>query len=144
MNGLTKKTVAALRVLLGFVFLYAGLSKIFTAGWSAAGFLNSAKTFHGFYAWLATPGMLPLVNFLNEWGLILLGVSLMAGIFVRWSSIAGIILMVLYYFAANPFPTVASGFLVDEHVIYAADLLLLYALNAGRIWGIDGLLFTSK
>ncbi len=137
MSILQKKAFLILRILLGWVFLYAGLSKIFTADWSAAGFLHSAKTFLAFYSWLTTPGILPIVNFLNEWGLTLLGISLILGIFVRWSSIAGIILMILYYFAVNQFPSVASGFLVDEHVIYAAGLLLTYAWNAGRIWGLD-------
>ncbi len=140
MNILQKKVFFILRVLLGWVFLYAGLAKLLMPGWSAAGLLNAAKTFPGLYAWFATPGILPIVNFLNAWGLTLLGVSLILGLFVRWSAIPGMLLMLLYYFADNAFPSVPSGFLVDEHIIYIAALLLLFAFNAGRIWGVDGIL----
>ena len=140
MNILQKKAFFILRVLLGWVFLYAGLAKLLTPGWSAAGLLSVAKTFSGFYAWFATPGILPIVNFLNAWGLTLLGVSLIGGLFVRWSAIPGMVLMLLYYFADNAFPSVPSGFLVDEHVIYIAALFLLFAFNAGKVWGLDGIL----
>ena len=140
MNTLQKKAFFILRVLLGWVFLYAGLAKLFTPNWSAIGLLNAAKTFPGFYAWLGAPGLLPIVNFLNAWGLTLLGVSLILGLFVRWSTIPGVVLMFLYYFADNAFPSVPNGFIVDEHVIYIAALLLLFAFNAGRVWGLDGVL----
>ena len=140
MNTLQKKAFFILRVLLGWVFLYAGLAKIFTPGWSAAGLLHAAKTFPALYAWFSTPGILPVVNFLNAWGLTLLGVSLILGLFVRWSTIPGMVLMLLYYFADNAFPSFPSGFIVDEHVIYIAALVLLFAFNAGKIWGIDGIL----
>jgi len=62
----------AARVVLGWLMFYAGLTKVLAPGWNAAGFLNGAKTFSGFYAWLATPGLLGIVNFLNAWGLTLL------------------------------------------------------------------------
>ena len=127
-----------LRVSLGWLFLYAGLSKLATPGWSAAGFLQGAKTFIGFYAWFLQPSVLPAINFINEWGLTLLGVSLILGIFVRLSSALGIILMLLYYFprlqGVHPDP---NSFIVDQHIVFIFVLLVLMAWRAGRVWGLD-------
>ena len=141
MGNLTKTqgtAAAVLRFLLGWVFFYAGVTKILDASWSATGFLESAKTFGGFYSFLAHPLLIGLVNVANEWGLTLLGLSLIFGFWVRLSSLLGAILMILYYFAANNLPLVPNGFLIDEHIIYAAALLLLRYLNAGLYLGLDG------
>ncbi len=106
--------------------------------WSAAGYLRGAKTFTDFYQWLATPGVLPFVNFVNEWGLTLLGVSLIAGVFVRLSSFLAALLMLLYYLPMLNFPYPNSySFIVDEHIIYISALLLLASFRAGRVWGLE-------
>src|SRR3989344_4883089 len=113
-------SIFLLRVSLGWLFLYAGLSKVFDPSWSAAPYLLNAKTFPEFFAFFARPDILPFTNFLNEWGLTLIGISLLLGIFVRLGSVAGLVLMGLYYFPAlnGAFPNPHS-FVVDEHVIYA-------------------------
>ena len=106
--------------------------------WSAAGFLSGAKTFIGFYQWLATPAVLPITNLMNEWGLTLLGLALMLGVFVRLGAILGSVLMFLYYLPILQFPYPnAHAFIVDEHIIYIAALLLLASLRAGRVWGLE-------
>lgn len=125
------------RISLGWLFFYSGITKILTPGWSAEGYLTHAKTFAGFFAWLASPGLLPIVNFLNEWGQLLLGISLILGIGVRLSSVLGAVMMLLYYFPASKFPFVEHGFIVDEHIIYGFILLLFAALRAGRVWGLE-------
>lgn len=127
-----------LRTSLGILFFYAGVSKIINPHWSAAGYLNSAQTFSVFYHWLAQASLLPIVNFINEWGLLLLGVSLLLGIFVKYSSYAGIVLMILYTLPITDFPYIGDhSFLIDEHLIYIFSLYLLITFNAGTIWGLD-------
>ena len=138
LNKNTKIWLAVGRIALGWIFFYAGLVKILDASWSAAGFLANAKTFSGLYAWFAGPSVIGVVNFINEWALLLLGISLILGLFVRWSAIPGALLMVLYYFAGNAFPVVANGFIVDDHVIYAALLILFFVMDAGNYFGLDG------
>ena len=130
--------ITVLRVLLGWLFFYAGVTKILDASWTATGFLESAKTFSGFYSFLAHPLLIGLVNVANEWGLTLIGLALIFGFWVRIASLLGIIMMILYYFAANNLPLVANGFLVDQHIIYAAALLVLRYLDAGLYLGLDG------
>jgi thiosulfate dehydrogenase [quinone] large subunit len=130
-----------LRLSLGSLFFYAGVTKLLDPSWSAAFYLRGAKTFSSFYAYLSQPDILPFINTLNEWGLALIGLSLILGIFVRVSSIAGAALMLLYYFPIldGVYPNPHS-LIVDEHVIYAAALLLLQALRAGRVFGLEKLL----
>ena len=127
-----------LRVSLGWMFFYAGITKVINPAWSAEGYLNGAKTFAGFYHWLASPGILPVTNFVNEWGLTLLGVSLVLGIFVRLSSTLGAFLMLLFYLPILQFPYPnAHSFIVDEHIIYIFALLSLGSIRAGRVLGLE-------
>jgi thiosulfate dehydrogenase [quinone] large subunit len=126
-----------LRVGVGWLMFYAGITKVLNPVWSAEGYLRSAKTFPGFYQWLAGPGILPVINFVNEWGLTMLGVSLILGIAVRLSSVLGAVLMILYWFPVLQFPYVEHGFLVDDHVVYALVLLYFAAVRAGRVWGLE-------
>jgi thiosulfate dehydrogenase [quinone] large subunit len=133
-----KKIIFALRVCLGWLFLYAGLSHAFTTDWSAKGYLLSAMSFHWFYTWLASPNILPFINALNIWALILLGFSLISGAFVRLSAPFGMLLMFLYYLPILSFPYVGStSFLVDEHIIFILVLVLIFEFRAGRFWGFD-------
>lgn len=133
-----KVTLFLLRLGLGWLFFYAGITKVIDGGWSAAGYLTHASTFSGFYGWLASPGILPVTNYVNEWGLTLLGVSLILGLFVRVSSILGGLMMVLYWFPILAFPKVGEhSLLVDEHIVYTLVLLYFWAVNAGRVWGLD-------
>jgi len=139
MGSYQKLTVFILRVSLGGVFFYAGITKIMNPAWSAAGYLKGAKTFTGFYEWLASPDLLPYTNFLNEWGLTLIGVALILGVSIRWASVLGAAMMLLYYFPILDFPKIGTtAYIVDEHMVYAAALLALGALNAGRHYGLGG------
>lgn len=133
-----KFSLFLLRITLGWMFFYAGITKVLNPAWSAAGYLTGAKTFVGFYQWLASPGILPITNFLNEWGLTLIGIALILGIAVRFYSFFGALLMLLYYFPILQFPYPnPHSYIVDEHIIYTAAFLALAAVRAGRVWGLE-------
>jgi thiosulfate dehydrogenase [quinone] large subunit len=132
-----KVSLLILRLSMGWLFLYAGVTKVLNPNWSAAGYIKDAKSFPEFFAFLSRPEILPLLNFVNMWGLTLLGVSLILGVGVRLSSILGAALMVLYYLPILDFPYPNEhSYIVDEHIVYAAALLVLGALGAGRAWGL--------
>ena len=132
-----KISLFLLRVSLGWLMLYSGINALTTPGWSAAGYLKGAKTFAGFYQWLLQPNILPVINFVNEWALTLLGISLILGVFIRFSAPLGTVLMLLYYFPILQFPYPNThDFIVDEHIIYALALLVLASLRAGDVWGL--------
>ena len=138
MDKFQKISLFALRFSMGWLFFYAGITKVLDPAWSAAGYLTSAKTFSVFYIWLAQPGFLQFINFINEWGLTLLGVSLILGIAVRLSSGFGVLLMLLYYFPVLDFPYPnPHSYLVDEHIVYALVLTYFATVRAGRVWGLE-------
>lgn len=138
MTKFQKISLFLLRISMGWLMFYAGITKILNPEWSAAGYLKSAKTFPGLFNWFTRPEILPTTNFINEWGLTLLGIVLILGIFVRLGSILGVILMMLYYFPVLTFPYIAQhSYIVDEHIIYALVLLLFAAIRAGRYWGLE-------
>ena len=134
-----KIAIFSLRILLGALMLYAGVTKVFDPSWSAAGYLQNAKTFHSFYEFMSSDAILPIINIVNSWGLTLLGISLLSGMFIKVASYLGAGLMFLYYFPVLEFPYIpgAHAFIVDEHIIYAACLILLGIFDAGKIWGLD-------
>ena len=134
-----KISLFLLRISLGVLFFLAGYAKLSDPAWSAAGYIVGSKTLTGFYSWLLQPNILPIINFLNEWGLTLIGLALILGIFVRLASFFGIIMMVLYYLPILP---PAHG-LVDEHIIYSAVLLVLMAFGAGKILTINNWIQTK-
>lgn len=145
------------------MFFYAGITKVLDPNWSAAGYLKGAKTFAGFYNLFLNPQVLPIINFLNEWGLTLVGVALILGVFTRLSSFFGAVLLMLYYFPIMNYLPVGAvspimsyfpfnlplyldthSFLVDSHVLEALAVLVVGAFQAGRTWGIDSLLANSS
>ena len=138
MTTFQKVSLVLLRLSMGWLMFYAGITKILDPQWSAAGYLKGAKAFPGFFQWFLDPSVLPVVNFINEWGLTLLGISLILGVFVRLSSILGVLLMMLYYFPILdwPYPNPHS-YIVDEHIIYTVVLLYFAAVGAGRVWGLE-------
>ena len=137
MSKSQKISLLILRLSTGWMFFYAGITKVVNPEWSAAGYLSGAKMFVGFYNWLLSPGILPTVNLVNEWGLTLLGISLILGIGVRLSSVLGALLMLLYYVPLGfPYPNPHS-YIVDEHIIYIAILLYFATIRAGRVWGLE-------
>lgn len=143
MNGTTldKAVLFALRVFVGWTFLYAGTWQIWE-NYSAAGFLNHVVTFHSFFSVFAAPAVLPVTDVLMKWGHLLIGLSLVSGLLVRVSGPFGVLLMVVYYFAHMEWPFIGDhlSFLVDYHLVYATVLVYLIAHNAGHVWGLDGLL----
>ena len=125
---------------MGWMFFWAGITKVLDPNWSAAGYLSGAKIFSGLFTYLASPNVLPIVNFVNEWGLTLLGVSLVLGVLVNISIPLGVLLMVLYYLPLGfPMPD-AHSYVVDEHIIYIASLVMLWVFNSGNTWGLGRLI----
>jgi len=138
MNMVAKDIVVLLRVAMGWLFFYAGITKVLDPEWSAAGYLANAKTFSDFFAYLASPANIGWVNLANEWGLTLLGISLLLGLGVRVSSMLGAALMMLYYLPLLEFPRVgAHSYIVDDHIVYALVLIFFAAVRAGRMFGLD-------
>ncbi|MGD9345501.1 MAG: DoxX family membrane protein [Candidatus Aminicenantes bacterium] len=135
-----------LRVMIGWHFLYEGLSKLIDPQWSAANFLLESKwIFAGLYkAIAANPSVLSVVDALNTWGLILIGAGLMLGCFSRIATVAGMVLILLYYFSTPPFiglyyaiPSEGNYLMVNKNLIEMTALFVLLLFPTGHIIGLD-------
>jgi uncharacterized membrane protein YphA (DoxX/SURF4 family) len=123
--------LVVLRIAIGWHFLYEGLAKLFVPDWSSYNFLlNSRWIFSGFFHWIAnTPALLKIVDFLNIWGLILIGLGLFLGMFTRVAAVAGIMLLSFYYMANPPLLGMDFGIPVEGHyLIVNKNLIELLAL----------------
>ncbi len=129
--------ITILRVAIGWHFLYEGLSKILQGNWTSSGFLlNTSGFLSGFYHALASsPAILKITDILNMYGLLFIGLALFIGIFSRFASLAGALLLTLYYFAyppfGNPLMNASEGhlFIVDKLFIEAAALVFLFVYH---------------
>jgi thiosulfate dehydrogenase [quinone] large subunit len=138
MNKITVSAVA-LRLLLGWYMFYDGIVKVINPAWSASSFLLGAKTFPAFYAWFAQPMNSWWVNPLNAWGITLIGAALILGIGIRPAAWAGAALMILYYFPHYTLPYVTDGgFIVEDHLIFAAAFILIALLPAAQRFSLAG------
>lgn len=138
MNFLKKINFFLLRVGLGWILLYAGINQVLDKKWSAKAYIAQAKTFPVFYNSLLAPSTLQIIDFLNKWGLTLIGISIILGLFVRFSAPFGAALMILYYFPILEFPNVGKNYyIVDMHIIFALVFLLFAVVDAGKYWGLD-------
>ncbi len=128
------------RLAMAWTFLYAASHQVFDPSWSVAGFLKGTKTFHDVYAPFTTERWAPVLTFLVGYGHLLIGLSLLFGLFVRVSASFGILLMLLYWTAHMSFPFIENknNFLLDFHIVYAGVLVQLIVERAGHVWGLDG------
>jgi thiosulfate dehydrogenase [quinone] large subunit len=90
---------------------------------------------------------LAVVDFLNIYGLILIGLGLILGLFTRISTIAGILLLALYYLSHPPcvgfkyaLPTEGSYLIVNKVLIEMVALAVIFVFPTGRKIGIDRLI----
>lgn len=153
MSASQSTALVTLRVLIGWHFLYEGLTKIWDPYWSSAGFLNSSEwLLSGFFQWIAaTPVLLAAADWLNQWGLLAIGFALIAGLFSRPACYAGFVLLLLYFFAhpplvglENPLPVESSYLIVNKNLIEAAALLVLALFPTSQIFGLDRLRIRNK
>lgn len=139
-----------LRILIGWHFLYEGLTKIITPGWTAKGYLrDSVGPLSNLFKGLAqSEPILKMVDFFNEWGLILIGLSLFIGLLSKAGKIFGIVLLSFYYLAYPPFASLGvnahvegSYWIVNKNLIEMAALFVLYQFPSSHITGIDKFVF---
>jgi len=138
--------ITLLRVLVGWHFLYEGLTKLTAPSWSSAGYLKQARgPLAEQFRWLATqPDMLANADLITMWGLTLVGLFLVLGLFTRLASLAGIVFIVMFYLATPPFvgyfyslPSEGSYLIVNKNLVEIGALAVIFATGSGRFAGLD-------
>jgi thiosulfate dehydrogenase [quinone] large subunit len=147
---------AALRLSLGWVFLWAFLDKLLALGFATgrnpetgvvdrfgdAAWINGGSPTKGFLTY-GTSG--PFAEFYQgfagaawaDWlfmlGLAGIGIALMGGVAMRIAAAAGALMMVMMWSAALP---PANNPFMDDHLIYALVLVALALVGAGTTLGL--------
>lgn len=146
-------TLILLRMLIGWHFLYEGISKLLNPYWTSAGYLaESPWLFSGLFTDIAdSPTLLKWVDILNIWGQIAIGLALITGLVTTWACIFGIFLLLIYYVCNPPFvgysysaPSEGSYLIVNKILIETAALGILLAFPTGKILGLDSLIFKKR
>lgn len=142
-----------LRLLIGWHFLYEGIVKILNPNWSSASYLVESEWFLAdfFKDIVANSAILTIVDFLNQWGLVAVGLGLILGLFTRFATICGMALLALYYLGNPPLvgmsysmPAEGSYLIVNKNLIELAALLVLLMFPTGKVLGLDLLLTQRK
>ncbi|MHB1330837.1 MAG: hypothetical protein ACYCY6_02615 [Minisyncoccota bacterium] len=138
--NINKITWVMLRLVMGAIFLWAFVDKLFGLGYatiSGNAWINGGSPTTGFLT-NATQGPLEevfksmagvvAIDWLFMTGLLFIGVTLIINRFVFWGSLAGILMMLLMWIAI--FPPENNPF-VDEHIVYALVLALFASRSRG-------------
>lgn len=149
----------ALRIVIGWIFLWTFLDKAFGLGFSTG---RNAETgaiaFFGPDAWIngasPTAGFLefgvkgPFAEFFRglagqvwiDWvymlSMAVIGLALVLGIGARIAAIGGVIWLGIFYLASAIWPE--HNPVVDDHVVYAIALIGIAIVGAGRWLGLGG------
>ncbi len=148
--------VAVLRIVVGIIFLWAGLEKVIGAsgGFSSAGFLQFGtggtlgwpfvsgevaegtifNPTQGIWTSLATnQSLLGIIDILVPWGQIGIGLSLTLGLFTRFGAAMGTLMMLFFFLAAWEF----EHGIVNSHLTYAVVTAFIGYIGAGNYLGLD-------
>jgi uncharacterized membrane protein YphA (DoxX/SURF4 family) len=138
--------LAVLRVTIGWHFLYEGMIKILNPSWSSRQFLEGSRWIFGdVFRWMVSGDTgLWIVDNLNAYGLAIIGLALIVGLFTRIASMAGAGMLLMYYIAYPPFGgynfgSVAEGnyLIVSKNLVEFFALLVLSFTRAGNYFGLD-------
>ncbi|KAB2976706.1 DoxX family membrane protein [Streptomyces sp. SS1-1] len=148
--------LAGLRLLTGFVFLWAFLDKTFGLGYatpSGRGWIDGGSPTRGF---LGSVAVGPLESVFHSWagdawadwlfmlGLLGIGAALLLGVGLRLAAVAGTVMMALMWMAEWPparhlsdgSPSMSTNPFADYHLVYAVVLIALAAAGSGAVWGL--------
>ena len=155
-SATTRRVLAALRIGVGFTFLWAFLDKLFALGFHTgydptgekldrfgpAAWINGGSPTEGFLKFGADG---PFKGFYNSiggtvWadtlfmlGLLGIGLALILGIGMRFAAVAGATMYVLMWSVVLP---PENNPLIDDHLVAALTVVALALLNAGDTWGL--------
>jgi thiosulfate dehydrogenase (quinone) large subunit len=152
-TGFQATALVTLRMLVGWHFCYEGLAKLLNPYWTSAGYLAGSQWFLKklLIDVAANATAVTVVDFLNQWGLVAIGLALMLGALARGATIAGIVLLALYWIVAPPFasvtyamPAEGSYVLVNKVLVELGALLVLWAFPTSHVFGLDRYLVWSR
>ena len=138
--------ITLLRVVIGWHFLYEGIAKLTSPTWSAVGYMKVSRgPFADGFRWIASqPHLLDNANLITMYGLTVVGVLLILGLFTRLAALGGIAFVLLFYLCNPPFvgyfysiPTEGSYLIVNKNLVEVCALIVILVTGSGRFAGLD-------
>lgn len=135
-----------LRIVIGWHFLYEGITKLTSPSWSAVGYMRASRgPFAALFKSIANnPQMLDNANLITMYGLTVVGVMLMLGLFTRLAAIGGIAFILLFYLCNPPFvgyfysiPTEGAYLVVNKNLVELCALAVVLLTRSGLAAGLD-------
>jgi thiosulfate dehydrogenase [quinone] large subunit len=145
-------SVALLRILIGWHFLYEGIIKVYNPDWSSYGYLATAQgPLKPIFQAMTAEAVLPWIDTMNWAALVFVGITLILGVFERAGALVGAGLLLLYYLAHPSWPGMAqvntegSYWIVNKNLIEAVACLVLFFQPTGSLFGLPRIVSgTSK
>lgn len=147
-----RRVIAALRIVVGWSFLWAFLDKTFALGFTTeagngwieggsptTGYLSGAAEgwFGGLFSALAG---VALVDWVFMLGLLGLGLAAILGVGLRVAAVAGVAMAAMMYASQLPLEVgAATNPITTTHWYYALLFVIFPLVDAGRTWGLAGL-----
>ena len=148
--------IGLLRIAYGWTFLWAFLDKLFGLGFSTSAksaWINGGSPSTG-YLQHAVNANSPFASFYSntlvnlnhslfgivDWALMLMflivGVTMILGFMIRFSTVISLIFFVMVYISEIPFAAGATNPIVDEHIFYILIALVIVFTSASHYLGI--------
>ena len=158
---LQQAALIVLRTVIGWHFLYEAYYKIWSPAWSptgtplprwtSAGYLKGASgPLAGLFQRMVDAGWTPWIDRSVKMGLLLVGLSLILGLFTRIGALAALVFLSLFYLLYLPLAGVpqpgneGTYLVVNKTLIEAAAVFVLLVFDTGSIAGLDLLLRRRK
>jgi len=132
-SKVTPWLLTVIRITIGWHFLYEGIAKILAKGWSSAPYLAGSKWIFAplFNSMAENAGVISFVDFMNIYGMILVGLGLILGLLTRWASLGGAIMLLFYFVAYPPVPGYTIGVPVEGSYLWINKTLIeFFVLSA--------------
>lgn len=146
--------LVALRTVIGWHFLYEAYYKITSPAWSpgsgplqpwtSAGYLKGASgPLARLFQWIVNSGWTPWIDRSVKIGLLLIGLSLILGLFTRIGAIGALFFLSLFYLLYIPTVGVpqpgseGTYLIVNKTLIEAVAVAVLIVFDTGKIAGLD-------
>lgn len=142
-----------LRFAIGWYFLYEGLAKFLTPGWTSYSYLMDSQ---GIFAELfktlgRSQALMPIIDAINIYGLIIIGLLLILGIFEKAGYIGAISLLALYYLSHPAsinttylLPPEGSYLWINKNIVMLCAIIVLMNFPTAKRIGLDRIIFKNK
>jgi uncharacterized membrane protein YphA (DoxX/SURF4 family) len=125
-----------IRLAIGWHFLFEGVTKIIAGNWSSAPYLAGSRWIFApiFNSMADSTAVTGLVDFLNIWGMILVGLGLIFGLLIRWASVGGALMLLFYFVAYPPVPGYTFGVPVEGSYLWVNKTLIEFFVLAAFVF----------